>query len=74
MRTEQYNPSQLEVEFSYGLTELTEQLGKYLPHNKIVKVENRISEDNPMLVFHLVDSDNDKHELVIKVIQRPDIF
>lgn len=74
MKTEHYNPSQLEVEISYGLTEMADNLGKYLTHNKVVKVENKIKEDNPMLLFHLVDSDGDPHEVVIKIIQRPDNF
>jgi len=74
MRTEHYNPSQLEVEISYGLTELAKQLENYLTHNTVVKVENKIKEDNPMLLFHLVDKDGDPHEIVVKVIQRPDNF
>ncbi len=74
MKTEHYNPSQLEVEVSYGLTELASELEKYLTHNKVVKVENKIKEDNPMLVFRMVDSDGDPHEVVVKVIQRPDKF
>jgi len=74
MRTEHYNPSQLELEFSNGLTELKEQLENFLIHNKIVKVENRIKNDSPMLVFYLVDEDGDEHEMVLKVIQRPDRF
>lgn len=74
MKTEHYNPSQLEVELSYGLTEITRELEKYITHNKIVKVENKIKEDNPMLLFHLLDSDGDPHEIVVKIIQRPDKF
>ena len=74
MRTEHYNPSQLEIEFSYALTELKEQLENYITNGNIVKVENRIKEDNPMLLFHLVDSDGDPHEIVVKIIQRPDRF
>ena len=74
MKTEHYNPSQLEVEVSYGLTEMASELEKYLTHNKVVKVENKIKEDNPMLVFHMVDTDGDPHEVVVKVIQRPDSF
>lgn len=74
MKTEHYNPSQLEVEFSYGLTELKKDLEKYLTHNTISKVENKIKGDNPMLLFHLVDQDGDPHEVVVKVIQRPDKF
>ncbi|GJM29115.1 MAG: hypothetical protein DHS20C17_17500 [Cyclobacteriaceae bacterium] len=74
MKTEHYNPSQLEVEISYGLTELAKEMEKFLTHNKVVKVENKIKEDNPMLVFQLVDSDGDPHEVVVKIIQRPDSF
>ena len=74
MKTEHYNPSQLEVEFSYALTELQEELNKYLTHNSISKVENKIKEDNPMVLFHLVDKDGDPHEIVVQVIQRPDKF
>jgi hypothetical protein len=74
MRTEHYNPSQLEVEFSYAMTKLQKDLEQYLTHNTITKVENRIQGDNPMLIFHLVDNDMDPHEIVIKVIQRADKF
>ncbi|TDI71338.1 MAG: hypothetical protein E2O88_02050 [Bacteroidetes bacterium] len=74
MRTEHYNPSQLEVEFSHALTKLQKDLDKYLIHNAITKVENQIQGDNPMLLFHLVDKDGDPHEIVIKVIQRADKF
>lgn len=74
MRTEHYNPSQLEVEFSYAMTKLQKDLEQYLTHNTITKVENQIQGDNPMLIFHLVDNDGDPHEIVIKVIQRADKF
>ncbi len=74
MRTEHYNPSQLEVEFSYAMTKLQKDLEQYLTHNTIIKVENQIQGDNPKLIFHLVDNDGDPHEIVIKVIQRADKF
>lgn len=74
MRTEHYNPSQLEVEFSYAMTKLQKDLEQYLTYNTITKVENQIQGDNPMLIFHLVDYDGDPHEIVIKVIQRADKF
>jgi len=74
MKTEHYNPSQLEVEFSYALSEVQKQLEEYLTHNSILKVENRIQEDNPMILFHLEDKDGDPHEIVVQVIQRPDKF
>jgi len=74
MRTENYNPSQLEVELSYAITKLQEDLGKHLSHNTVTKVVNKIQEDNPMLLLHLVDKDGDPHEVVIQIIQRPDKF
>ena len=74
MKTENYNPSQLEVELSYAITELHKDLEKHLSHNTIAKVENKIQEDNPMLLLQLVDKDGDPHEVVIQIIQRPDKF
>ena len=74
MRTEHYNPSQLEVELANGLTEIKEHLEKFLTGNTILSIENKISEDNPMLLLHLKDEDGDPHEIVLKVIQRPDKF
>ena len=74
MKTEHYNPSQIEVEMAYGLTELKDQISKFLTHNSIKSIENRIQEDNPMLLMQLEDKDGDIHEVVLKIIQRPDNF
>ncbi len=74
MKTEHYNPSQIEVEMAYALTELKSQLGKFLTHNTIESIENHIQEDNPMLIFRLQDKDGDPHEVVVKIIQRADKF
>lgn len=74
MRTEHYNPSQIEVELAQAMTELKSQLEKYLSHNTIKSIENHIQEDNPMLLLHLEDQDGDPHEVVVKVIQRADKF
>ena len=74
MKTEHYNPSQIEVEMAYALTELKDQISKFLTHNSIKSIENRIQEDNPMLLMQLEDKDGDMHELVVKIIQRPDKF
>jgi len=59
---------------AYALTELKQQMQKFLTHNKVVSIENHIKEDNPMLLVHLKDKDGDPHEVVIKIIQRPDKF
>lgn len=72
MKTKSYNPSQLEVEFSTALTELKGEIEKYLSGNKILSVEDRNSQDNPMLIFKTEDKEGDQHEIVIKIIQRAD--
>lgn len=74
MKTENYNPSQIEVEMAYALIELKKQIEGFLTTNKIKKIENKIKNDNPMLLFHLEDEDGDVHELVVKLIQRADKF
>ncbi len=74
MKTTQYNPSQLEVNFARAIEDLQDQIEKHLPNNQIIKVENKISADNPLVKFYLLDNDGDPHELVIKVIQTPDKF
>lgn len=74
MKTAQYNPSQLEVNFARAIEDLQDQIQKHLPNNQVIKVENRITEDNPLVKFYLLDNDGDPHELVIKVIQTPDKF
>lgn len=74
MKTKGYNPSQLEVDFAKAIGELKHEIEKYLSGNKIINIENRITEDNPLLLFDLEDGDGDKHEMVIKIIQRADPF
>ncbi len=72
MKTLSYNPSVLEVQFTQAILNLQNQLEDHIPDCKIVDVENKINADNPMLLFKVVDKDGDKHDLVIKIIQRPD--
>lgn len=72
MKTTAYNPSQLEVEFAYAIEQLRDQIEAHLTSSKIVHIEDRIKEDNPLLIVEVEDSDEDKHEIVIKIIQRPD--
>lgn len=74
MKTQKYNPSNLEVEFAQALEDLKEDIQKKLPDNEIIKIENKIKEDNPLVKFYLLDKDGDPHEIVIKVIQTPDRF
>lgn len=72
MITKQYNPSQLEVELAQAIKELAPQIEAKLSNCKITVVEDRIKEDNPMLKIKLIDTDEDNHEVVLKIIQRPD--
>lgn len=74
MKTQKYNPSNLEVAFAQALEDLKEDIQKKLPDNEIIKIENKIKEDNPLVKFFLLDKDGDPHEIVIKVIQTPDRF
>jgi hypothetical protein len=72
MKTESYNPSPLEVEFAKAIVGLKKEIEGHLTANKIQKIENNISADNPAVIYHLVDSDGDKHVVVVKLIQRID--
>lgn len=70
MKTTQYNPSPLEVAFVQVLEKLQTQIT--IEGQSIVKVVANYQKDNPEIIFTLQDADNDKHELLVKVIQRPD--
>ncbi|MFA0964309.1 hypothetical protein AB9P05_21060 [Roseivirga sp. BDSF3-8] len=72
MKTETYNPSRLEVEVAEALAELAPQLQEKLSVFKITNVQKDVSIDNPTVTFQLKDQDGDKHELVLRVYQKPD--
>lgn len=72
MITKQYNPSQLEVELAKAIEELIPEIEKRLSGFKIIGVEDDIKADNPMVRVKLTDNDNDEHEVVLKIIQKPD--
>lgn len=74
MKTNQYNPSILEVAFAQAVEDLKSQIEKKLPNNEIIKIENNINADNPLVKFYLLDNDGDPHEIVLKIIQSPDKF
>lgn len=74
MKTTSYNPSSIEVEFANILNQLQDKIGAQLATNDVIKVENKIHEDNPSVRFYLLDSDGDPHEVVLKIIQTPDKF
>lgn len=74
MRTISYNPSPIEVDFAEAFEALQMELQKKLDGLTIVKIENEITADNPLIRFYVKDKDGDPHEVVIKVIQKPDKF
>lgn len=72
MKTQQYNPSQLEVEFAKVIKDLAPEIEARLGKYKITDVVHKINLDNPLVSIKLKDMDSDEHELVLKIIQRPD--
>lgn len=72
MKTQTYNPSPLEVSFAQAIASLQEQIAQKLPNLDLVEVHSDTTVDNPMLRFHLQDPDGDRHEIVVRVIQRID--
>ncbi len=72
MKTNQYNPSPIEVEFAKIIADLRETIQEKAPHYQIKEVSNNSRLDNPQVIFTLVDQDGDKHELLINFIQRAD--
>lgn len=74
MKTISYNPSPFEVDFAETLEALKNEIEKKLDGITIEKIENEITADNPLIRFHVKDKDGDPHEIVIKIIQKPDKF
>lgn len=72
MITKDYNPSPIEVRFVEVLCELKNEINKKLSNYDVYKIENNTSLDNPTIEFSLKDKDGDEHEIVLKVIQKPD--
>lgn len=72
MITQDYNPSPLEVRFVQVLSELKDEINVKLPNFDVYKIENNTQIDNPTIEFFLKDKDGDEHEIVLKVIQKPD--
>ncbi len=72
MITSDYNPSPLEVQMANILFELKDKIGQRLPDYSIVKTDIDTTVDNPSVTFLLKDKDGDQHQLVLKIIQRPD--
>ena len=72
MITKNYNPSPLEVRFVEVICELKEEINKKLANFDVLKIENNTQLDNPTIDFFLKDRDGDEHEIVLRIIQKPD--
>ena len=72
MKTISYNPSSLELEFAEAILKLRDEISENINSNRILEIKKNGEADNPSLIFFLEDHDGDKHEVVMKVIQRPD--
>lgn len=72
MITQDYNPSPIEVRFVEVLSDLKEEINKKLANFDVYKIENNTTLDNPTIEFFLKDQDGDEHDIVLKVIQKPD--
>ena len=74
MKTEQYNPSSLELDMANALVILQDQIQKHLQDNRIVRINPEVEASNPVVTFHLEDKDGDKHEIVVRIFQVPDKY
>lgn len=74
MITTSYNPSSLEVQFGEILQSLKDEINTRLPGNVVQEILVDKEKDNPNVLIRLMDEDGDKHELVIKLIQRSDLM
>ena len=72
MITKDYNPSPLEVRFVEVLGDLKDEINNRLQDFDVFNIENNTHLDNPTIDFYLKDKDGDQHEIILKVIQKPD--
>jgi len=72
MITKDYNPSPIEVKFAEAMCGLQNQIEEQLGIYNVTKIESNTNLDNPTINFHLKDADGDNHEVILKIIQKPD--
>lgn len=74
MKTHNYNPSVFEVNLASAILACKKEIQEKLQDSnmKVLEIADQMDRDNPLLIFQLEDEDGDQHEVVIKVIQRPD--
>ncbi|MEX0967487.1 MAG: hypothetical protein WD077_09630 [Bacteroidia bacterium] len=68
MKTIDYNPSKSEIEFSKALQGLMGEMEKRVSF-RILSSRHQTA-DNPYLHLKIEDKDGDRHEMIIKFIQR----
>jgi len=73
MKTQNYNPSEMEVKLAQTVITLKDEIAKIMDV-KITQTENKIKADNPMVKLFIMDQDGDEHEMILKIIQRPDKY
>ena len=73
MKTQNYNPSEMEVKLAQTVITLKDEIEKIMDV-KITQTENKIKADNPMVKLFIMDQDGDEHEMILKIIQRPDKY
>lgn len=72
MITKDYNPSPIEVRFTEVLCDLKKEINDKLINMDVINIDNNTQLDNPTIDFRLRDDDGDIHEVILKVIQKPD--
>ncbi|MEQ8359170.1 MAG: hypothetical protein RH860_06750 [Cytophagales bacterium] len=72
MITKNYNPSPLEVEITNIIFDLKDEISAKLGESEITEVVKDLASDNPDLVIRTKDKDGDKHEFMLRIIQKPD--
>jgi len=73
MITKDYNPSPIEVRFVEVLCDLKKEINDKLINMDVINIDNNTQLDNPTIDFRLRDNDGDVHEVILKVIQKPDV-
>ena len=74
MITKDYNPSPIEVRFVEVLCDLKNEINEKLSNLDVINIDNNTQLDNPTVDFHLKDQDGDVHEVILKIIQKPDVI
>lgn len=72
MISKDYNPSEIEVQFARVLADLGNIIAGKMAPLKPENIEEDGSRDNLHLCLYFSDQDSDLHEVLCRVIQKPD--